>query len=118
MAIKQIARQLRISKNTVKAKLAADAPPKYERAPVGSVVDEVEPRVRGLLRDCPTMPATVIAERIGWTRGPSALVAAALVLYLVAVVITIAVNVPLNDAIKAAGDPGRIADLGRVPAVP
>jgi hypothetical protein len=46
MAIKQIARQLRISKNTVKAKLAADTPPKYERAPVGSVVDEVEPRAR------------------------------------------------------------------------
>jgi uncharacterized membrane protein len=33
---------------------------------------------------------------------------AALVLYLVAVVITIAVNVPLNDAIKAAGDPRHI----------
>src|SRR3954452_13517643 len=29
----------------------------------------------------------------------------ALALYLVAVVLTIAVNVPLNDAIKAAGDP-------------
>ena len=29
--IKQIARQLGISKNTVKAKLAADAPPRYER---------------------------------------------------------------------------------------
>jgi uncharacterized membrane protein len=38
----------------------------------------------------------------------------ALVLYLVAVVITLAVNVPLNDAIKAAGDPDRIADLARV----
>jgi len=32
-------------------------------------VDEVEPRVRELLRVFPTMPATVIAERIGWTRG-------------------------------------------------
>ncbi len=47
---------------------------------------------------------------------PIAWVAAALALYLVAVVITIAVNVPLNDAIKAAGDPDRIADLGRVRA--
>jgi uncharacterized membrane protein len=33
---------------------------------------------------------------------------AALVLYLVAVVITMAVHVPLNDAIKAAGDPRHI----------
>jgi uncharacterized membrane protein len=40
--------------------------------------------------------------------------AAALGLYLVAVVVTIAINVPLNDAIKAAGDPARIHDLARV----
>ena len=40
-------------------------------------------------------------------RGTPAMrwIIAALVLYLVAVVITMAVNVPLNDAIKAAGDP-------------
>ena len=43
-------------------------------------------------------------------------VAAALLLYLVAVLITIGVNVPLNDAIKAAGNPDRIADLGEVRA--
>lgn len=35
-------------------------------------------------------------------------------LYLVVVVITMAVNVPLNDDIKAAGDPDRIADLAAV----
>ena len=64
--IKQIARRLGISKNTVKAKLAAGAPPKYERALVGSVVDEVEQAIRQLLQEVPTMPATVIAERIGW----------------------------------------------------
>ena len=28
-----------------------------------------EPRIRELLRAYPTMPATVIAERIGWDRG-------------------------------------------------
>src|SRR5215207_5228420 len=38
----------------------------------------------------------------------------ALVLYLVAFVITIAVNVPLNDALKAAGDPNRMRDLAGV----
>jgi uncharacterized membrane protein len=41
-------------------------------------------------------------------------VLAALALYLVAFVITIAVNVPFNDAIKAAGDPDRIGDLAAV----
>jgi uncharacterized membrane protein len=41
-------------------------------------------------------------------------IAGALALYLVAVVITMAVNVPLNDAIKAAGDPDGIADLAGV----
>jgi uncharacterized membrane protein len=39
---------------------------------------------------------------------------AALVLYLAAFVITIAVNVPLNDALKAAGEPDRIRDLASV----
>ena len=41
-------------------------------------------------------------------------VAAALVLYLVAFVITIAVNVPLNDGLKAAGNPSHITDLAAV----
>jgi transposase len=75
LPIKQIARLLGVSKNTVKAKLAADAPPRYERAPVGSAVDEFEPRIRQLLKDFPMMPATVIAERIGWTRGMTVLTA-------------------------------------------
>jgi uncharacterized membrane protein len=41
-------------------------------------------------------------------------IAAAFVLYLAAVVITLAVNVPLNDGIKAAGDPDGIGDLAAV----
>jgi transposase len=32
-------------------------------------VDAVEPRIRELLQAYPTIPATVIAERIGWTRS-------------------------------------------------
>jgi uncharacterized membrane protein len=39
---------------------------------------------------------------------------AAAVLYLVVFVSTIAVNVPLNDGLKAAGDPDEIADLRQV----
>jgi uncharacterized membrane protein len=41
-------------------------------------------------------------------------IVAALVLYLAVFVITIAVNVPLNDDIKAAGHPDRIANLAAV----
>ena len=69
LPIKAIARILGISRNTVRAALASDAPPKYVREPAGSIVDPVEPRIRELLRAYPTMPATVIAERIGWTRS-------------------------------------------------
>ncbi|MGW1887133.1 helix-turn-helix domain-containing protein [Streptomyces sp. NPDC001970] len=69
MPIRVIARHLGISKNTVKRALAADRPPKYERPPKGSVVDAVEVQIRELLRETPTMPATVIAERIAWDRG-------------------------------------------------
>jgi transposase len=69
MPIKAIARVLGISRNTVRAAIASDAPPRYQRAPKGSIVDAVEPRIRELLAVYPTMPATVIAERIGWTRS-------------------------------------------------
>lgn len=69
MPIKVIARVMKVSKNTVKSALAADEPRKYQRAPRGSIVDEVEPRIRELLAAYPRMPATVIAERIGWTRS-------------------------------------------------
>ena len=69
MPVKAIARTLGISKNTVRAALASDAPPRYERVPAGSAVDAFEPRIRELLQAYPTMPATVIAERIGWDRG-------------------------------------------------
>jgi hypothetical protein len=48
-------------------------PPRYERAGTGSIVDEVEPRIRVLLKDLPQMPATVIAERIGWDRSMTVL---------------------------------------------
>lgn len=69
LPIKVIARVMKISKNTVKDALACDEPPKYERPPKGSIVDAVEPRIRELLQVYPRMPATVIAERIGWTRS-------------------------------------------------
>jgi transposase len=69
MPVKAIARVMGVSKNTVKRALAADGPPQYQRPARGSIVDAVEPRIRELLAAWPTMPATVIAERIGWTKG-------------------------------------------------
>jgi transposase len=66
MPVSQIARVLGISRNTVKAALASEGPPKYRRAPAGSVVDGFEPRIRELLAAFPSMPSTVIAERIRW----------------------------------------------------
>ena len=41
--------------------------PKYQRAPVPSAISAVEPQVRALLMAYPQMPATVLAERVGWT---------------------------------------------------
>ena len=67
--IKVIARVMKVSRNTVRAAIASDRPPRYERPAGGSIVDAAEPRIRELLRAYPTMPATVIAERIGWDRS-------------------------------------------------
>jgi transposase len=69
MPIKVIARVMKVSRNTVRAAIASDRPPKYERPAKGSIVDAAEPRIRELLQAYPAMPATVIAERIGWGRS-------------------------------------------------
>jgi transposase len=69
MPVKAIARVMKVSRNTVRAAVASDRPPRYERPRKGSIVDAVEPRIRELLKAYPTMPATVIAERIGWERS-------------------------------------------------
>ena len=50
----------------MRAALASDRAPEYSRPVRGSLVDAVEPEVRKLLRATPRMPATVIAEQIGW----------------------------------------------------
>ncbi|MBO4161712.1 IS21 family transposase [Micromonospora antibiotica] len=67
--IKEIARRLGVARNTVRSALRAQAPPSRERGPRGSLVDGVEPQIRALLAEFPRMPATVIAERIGWTKS-------------------------------------------------
>lgn len=66
MPIKVIARTLGVSRNTVRAAVASDRPPKYVRRATGSVADAFEPRICELLRVYPTMPTTTIGERISW----------------------------------------------------
>jgi hypothetical protein len=75
MPIKAIVRTLGVSRNTVRAALASDGPPKYERKPPGSAVDAVEPRIRELLRAYPTMPGPRLPRpvpRCGADAGPDA----------------------------------------------
>ena len=68
---KAIAGRLGISRNTAKRALASDKPPRYQRAARGSAVDAFEPAIKALLAEFLDMPATVIAERVGWTRSIS-----------------------------------------------
>ena len=65
----EIARRVGVTRLTVRRALASTSPPKYERAPTGSAADAYEEAIRELLAQHPRMPATVLAERVGWTRG-------------------------------------------------
>src|SRR6516162_4115498 len=69
LSINEIVRHTGVARNTVRAALRSDAPPEYRRRGPGSIVDPVEPEIRRLLMGTPRMPATVIAERIGWTHS-------------------------------------------------
>jgi transposase len=73
LSIKEITRRLGVSRNTVRSALRSVGPPVFNRRPRPSVVDEFEPAIRALLAEFPRMPATVIAERIGWERGRTVL---------------------------------------------
>jgi transposase len=68
----EIARRLGLARNTVANAVHSESPPRYERAPVASSAWlQVEPAVRALLREYPSMAATVIAQRVGWAGGHS-----------------------------------------------
>ncbi len=71
--IKGIARRLGVARNTVRAALSSDRPPKYQRAARGSVADAFEPQIRALLVEWPKMPAPVTAQKIGWPHSMSPL---------------------------------------------
>jgi transposase len=63
---RQVARELGISRATVDRALASDEPPKYERQAVATSFSPFEAKVSVILSEYPEMPATVIAERVGW----------------------------------------------------
>jgi transposase len=73
MGIKAIARRLGVARNTVRDAIRSVEPPRYERAGRGSVADAFEAGIRELLDEFPAMPATVIAERVGWPHGMTTL---------------------------------------------
>jgi transposase len=69
LGVKTIARRLGVARNTVRTAVRSTLPPRFVAPRRGSAVDAVEGDIRRLLAAHPRMPATVIAERIGWTRG-------------------------------------------------
>ena len=68
---RQIARDLGLARGTVRAALASDRPRVYERERGVTSFDVFEPRVRVLLEATPSLPASVLAERLGWTGSES-----------------------------------------------
>jgi transcriptional regulator with XRE-family HTH domain len=65
-SMRSIAARLGISRNTVAKAVCSEGPPTYVRAPQDSGIKAVEPSIRALLLENPRMPATVLAERVGW----------------------------------------------------
>ncbi len=62
VAQREIARRLGINRRTVKRLAEASEPPRYERAPTGSMLDPLEPVIRGLLEGWPQIRAPRVAE--------------------------------------------------------
>lgn len=59
-----IARHLGMSRNTVTRLLSLDAPPRYERAPTGSLLEPFKDSIADMLRDDPEVPASVVLEHL------------------------------------------------------
>ena len=67
----RIAERLGISRTTVVKMANANEPPAYERTPTDRSFVAVEARVRALLEEFNDLPASVLAERVGWTGSGS-----------------------------------------------
>lgn len=66
-----IAERVGVARGTVRRALSAQAPPRYARPLAPSGFDPFEARVRSLLGEFPSMPASVLAERVGWAGSAS-----------------------------------------------
>jgi transposase len=66
-----IANRVGVARGTVRRALAAEWPPKFPRPAAPSAFDVFEPRVLSLLMQFSSMPASVIAERVGWVWSAS-----------------------------------------------
>ena len=62
-----IAERVGCSRTTVDRALSSEEPPRYRRAWQPTSFTPFEPRVLQLLEATPDMPASVLAERVGWT---------------------------------------------------
>jgi hypothetical protein len=71
MSVRAIAARLGLSRETVSRAVKSGSPPKYVRVSGPSAFDPFEGHVRQLLAEFPAMPATVIAERVGWPGSAS-----------------------------------------------
>jgi hypothetical protein len=68
---REIGRLVGVSRGTVDRALESDRLPKYQRAASGSSFEAYAARVRVLLAVTPRMPASVLAERVGWLGSAS-----------------------------------------------
>jgi transposase len=59
---REIARRLGISRNTVDRLIAAEEPPRYSRAPAGSMLDPLEGVLRRLIEEVPDIKAPRVTE--------------------------------------------------------
>jgi transposase len=59
-----IAAKLGMSRNTVADLVGSETPPRYERAPVGSMLDPFADAIAAMLAEDSKVPATVIIERL------------------------------------------------------
>jgi transposase len=61
---REIAARLGINRRTVKRLAEADAPPRYERAAAGSMLDPLVPVIRALIEECPGIKAPRVTETL------------------------------------------------------
>jgi transposase len=71
-SIREISRRMGLHRETIRRALAADAPPRYERAPVPSKLDPFKPWLEEQLRVDPELPSKrlrELAEELGYRGG-------------------------------------------------